>query len=423
MQPPIGGFGRSAALVACALAVLSLGSLRVTARQDQRPAPVFRSSVDLVAVDVQAVGRDGDPLDGLNIDDFSVYFDGHPRRVVSVDFVRKNAPPPADEGGPDRPIVTPGVLVPGTRVFVIAIDSNSFGSIAVKPAIQAAQEFVRRLHADDLVALYVYPFDRPLIALTHDHLAVGRGLDRVVGQAQPFVGQYHLTASEATDIDANDEETFRRVVSRECTGETNGGRADLTCPPMVHMEADAQAAYYESQSRVTLHGLDLLLQGLAGISGRKTVVFLSGGMVGGDRVGGRADLSAVMQEVGAKAGAADTSLYVLHMDNSFFSPFGADLGSSIDPGDRTRSAMRDEHLNGDGLDRLAGAAGGALLRVQAGSGANAFNRVLRESSAYYLLGVAPAPEDRDGKLHFLRVNVKKRGVTVRTRTHVAIPKR
>ena len=50
----------------------------------------------------------------------------------------------------------------------------------------------------------------------------------------------------------------------------------------------------------------------------------------------------------------------------------------------------------------------------------AFGRILRESSAYYLLGVAPAAEDRDGKLHVLRVTVKKRGVTVRTRTHVVI---
>ena len=36
--------------------------------------PMFRSTVDLVAVDVQVVGRDGAPIDGLGIDDFGHFF-------------------------------------------------------------------------------------------------------------------------------------------------------------------------------------------------------------------------------------------------------------------------------------------------------------------------------------------------------------
>ena len=45
------------------------------------------------------------------------------------------------------------------------------------------------------------------------------------------------------------------------------------------------------------------------------------------------------------------------------------------------------------------AAGGALFKVQVGSGEYAFDRVLREISAYYMLGVEPADEDRDGRPH------------------------
>ena len=189
------------------------------------------------------------------------------------------------------------------------------------------------------------------------------------------------------------------------------------------MEANAQAAYYESQGMVGLQGLSLLLRGLTGLAGRKTVVLLSGGLIAGDRAGSRPDLGGSMMSVGAEAGAADTSMYVLHMDNSFSEPFSSAAPIVRDPSDRMRTASRDEYLLGTGLDRLAGAAGGALLRVQAGTGGIAFARILRESAAYYLLGVQPAAEDRDGALHFLRVKVNKRGVTVRTRTHVVIPKR
>jgi len=52
----------------------------------------------------------------------------------------------------------------------------------------------------------------------------------------------------------------------------------------------------------------------------------------------------------------------------------------------------------------------------------AFERVTREMSAFYLLGVEPAEEDRDGKLHFIRVSIKERGASVRSRTAVIIPK-
>ena len=44
---------------------------------------------------------------------------------------------------------------------------------------------------------------------------------------------------------------------------------------------------------------------------------------------------------------------------------------------------------GQGLEMIAGKAGGVLLRVEAGTGESAFGRVLRETSAYYLLGVEP----------------------------------
>jgi len=171
-----------------------------------------------------------------------------------------------------------------------------------------------------------------------------------------------------------------------------------------------------------LRGFSQLLQGLASVPGRKTVVLVSGGLVSGDR-GGRPDLGDYMKSVGAEAGASDTSLYVLHIDNSFFDAFSAAARPVRDASDRTRSAARDSYLLGIGLDRLAGTAGGALLRIQAGTADSAFDRVLRESEAYYLLGVQPSAEDRDGKLHFLRVKVKKRGVTVRSRMQVVIPAR
>ena len=49
-------------------------------------------------------------------------------------------------------------------------------------------------------------------------------------------------------------------------------------------------------------------------------------------------------------------------------------------------------------------------------------RALRETSASYVLGVQVHPDDRDGKDHFIRVNVKQRGATLRYRKVVTIPR-
>lgn len=383
----------------------------------QTPTLMFRSSVDLVAVDVQVVGREGMPIAGLGIDDFAVTVNGHQRRIVSVDFVKKEPLPPPEAGGPDLPIRTPGFVPAGARVFILAVDTSSFTTASVKPALQAAQRFLAQLQPDDLVALYVYPFSVPVLEVTHDHRAVSRALDRVSGDYRPFAGVFELTLDEVIDITANDSTVLARVAARECVVN------DATCRPSIQGEASTEASYYESQALLGLRGLSLLLGGLTTLPGRKTVVLLSGGMLASDRVGSRPDLSGSMTLVGAEAATANTSLYVVHVDDSFLDAFSPSTRIAHDPARRIVELGRTANALRTGLERLTDASGGALLRVEAGTGDSAFARVLRESAAYYLLGVQPVDTDRDGKLHFLHVKVKKRGVTVRSRTHVVIPKK
>jgi hypothetical protein len=82
---------------------------------------------------------------------------------------------------------------------------------------------------------------------------------------------------------------------------------------------------------------------------------------------------------------------------------------------------RDSTVAGAWLSQVSDSAGGALLKVLAGNGESSFDRVLRETSAYYLLGVQPEATDRDGKPHPIEVTVNPRGLTVRSRRWVAMP--
>lgn len=84
--------------------------------------------------------------------------------------------------------------------------------------------------------------------------------------------------------------------------------------------------------------------------------------------------------------------------------------------------MRDSSASESGLAAIAAAAGGQLFGVSTRAD-DAFDRVLRETSAYYLLAIEPLDSDRDGQTHRVKVKVRQKGVTVRSRSTVVIPKR
>ena len=69
--------------------------------QGQKP-PTFRSAVELIAVDVNVVDRNGQPVAGLDAEQFEVSVDGSPRRVAwatFLDYAAAQADRPANAAG------------------------------------------------------------------------------------------------------------------------------------------------------------------------------------------------------------------------------------------------------------------------------------------------------------------------------------
>jgi VWFA-related protein len=383
----------------------------------QPQQPVFRAEVNLLRVDVQVVANDGQPIPNVELANFKVAIDGRARRIVSAELVEYQAGA-VDPGAPVVPIRTPGRIPEDSRVYILAIDQPAFSAgelMAVRPAIR---NFVSQLRPEDMIALYDFPFREPIMNLTHDHAAVTTAFSRLVGMKEPISGTFNLSPSEIVDITALDQTTLARVVARECAA------GDTFCPSMVRQEASAIAGMVETEAQQRLRSLSNLVRGLSRIPGRKTVVLVSGGMLSSTRVGGRPDVTGLMSQLGELSAAADANLYVLHWDTTHTEAYSAaGARPSRNYIDRFQTLFADRHALSQGLEWLAGKAGGALLRIEAGTGDFAFSRVLRETSAYYLLGVEPADEDRDGKPHFLRVEVDRRGSTVRHRTQVIVPRR
>jgi VWFA-related protein len=388
----------------------------------------FRSVVDVIAVDVQVVDTDGNPIGSIGPDAFEVSINGQKRKVISAQFVAKDDPNPRPEAD-RRSGVTPDA---GGRTFVLAVDSASFEVGTEKTSIEGARSFVQQLNPTDRVGLFVYPVGAR-IAPTTERAVIWVNLERVVGQKDPIRSHYHLRPWEIVDItgQSTNPQSFLtaprgrealtdpatqveldpvlRIQRRECP-------EDNTCPAKIFTEGMGLATQLERQVEVSLGGLDGLLRALEEIPGRKAVVLVSAGMLVSDRPDGRPDVGDVARVMGQAAARANATVYTVHVDTV---TSGMSHASQKDVG--SSEVARDRALYGNWLTEFSAAAGGRLIYVPSGSTEFAFKRVLRETSAYYLLGVEPAPADRDGKPRQLKVKVNKRGVNVRSRQWVVIP--
>ena len=430
-----GGVLAPAAGLILVTAAAALGVTTFAAPADQQAT--FRSTVDLIAVDVQVIDGDGRPIGRLSPDQFEVSIDGRRRRVASADYIEsvplhQIAPiatgPAARNIWPTGPPPAPAPSGPA-RIFMMATDAESMAHGTTRQMMQAARAFLDRLQPNDLVGLYTYPTG-PVINPTTDHVSVGHGLATTIGQRAELPNRFNLAPSEIVDIMADvsmgaanlptesnmmtvteTTEAIGRVQRRECPD-------DITCPLKIRQEAADLALHLEGVATQSMSSLRRLITALGRVPGRKTLVLLSGGMIVGDRPGGRPDVGQLASVMGLEAARANTALYVLHVDRSFLEMYSADTGRAD-----SFTSSRDTNVTRSWLDEFSSSSGGTLFRVTAGAGEYAFDRVLRETSAYYLLGVEPAETDRDGRAHNLKVKVNRRGTTVRNRTVVVIPQR
>ena len=400
----------AAALLGC------WATLAHAAPQQQSPDQPgrIRVTVEVVPIDVQVIDRTGQPVPNLGPEKFTVTINGRRRRVISAEQIRTDT---SDEGAAPAP-GSPAATTP-KRVIMVAIDCISFDATASREVIQGIAAFVKGLQPDDYVGVSAYP-NGAEIPPTLDHAAVLRALSGVIGQRDgPGLGQFGLRPTEivdaSRDIPLGTGTTLDAVVARECGQEPNPN-----CRAMLIAEITSSALYYEGQATASLGMLRNLVTRMQAYPGRKTLLLVSGGIIASDTPGGRPDLGSLGMQVGREAAVANTAIYTLFVDTSIHDQFGAETRL----GDRTAiNRSRDTAVLARWLDQFAGAAGGALFTVQVGNATAALARIQNELSSYYLLGVEPADEDRDGRTHEVTVKTTQSNVTVRGRRWVMIPVR
>ena len=429
--------------------------------------PTFRSGVELVTVDVGVVDRQGQPVRGLTTDDFTVMVAGQPRRVVNAEFVdslaetsRSNLRRSSLES-----MISSNEGASIGRMFVFVVDQGTLEAGNVRHVGQAASRFLATLSFADRSALMLLP-SGPNVTFTWVHDKVREALGRVIGQAGHDNAFEFGSLTEAREISNRSQIALRTVAQRECgsgaavsagldafsggsgglggpstpsggggtqggqgsggggtggaggaggsggstqgtssggsgTGQrSSGGGFGSSCTRDVQMRAEWAWRGVQMTSQTSINSMRQMLAALTQVRGDKTIVLISGGWPLDDR-----EQHTTITTLASEAAAARATFYTLYVPNTV----GSASRRMI-----TTTPANDSYLHSGPLDTLASITGGASYRAEVGAEA-VFDRLGRELSGYYRLGVEKDATDADTRTRRMKVQVSRSAVTVRAR--------
>jgi len=426
-----------AALIVLAALAGTAGPSAAPPQDPPQAPPAFRTGVEAVNVDVSVLDDDGQPVPGLTAPDFTVTVAGRPRRVVSATFVDASPETPAVPGGPAALLVSSNDAGSFGRLIVFVMDQGTLDQSEVRQVADSAGRLFDRLTPADRSALVLMPVGKGL-SFTADHARVREALRRASGLAGVSIESSRLAGlDEIRAIASGDFRALQTVALRECGqgpdegtgivqgpaapvpgpgqpgGQDGGGRngtgsntgeaafssAD-SCTRRIQGEAMSVWHQVHAAALGSLTSLRNVLRELKKVPGDKSLVLISGGWPLEMR-----ESSSELVPIAEVAADARVTIFTL---------FAASSGGGADRGTISTTPLADQAVKRGPLQTISGMTGGTSYRADIGAGA-VFERIARELSGYYRLGVEQDRVDFDGKSRPLKVQVARRGVTVRAR--------
>ena len=365
-------------------ASLALSPATGVAGSAQQQAPVFKSGVDLIALDVTVVDKDGKPVEGLKATDFVVTLNGKPGTVRQMDYLTYGGAPGSEvtvagrETSNTAPVAAKASR--GGRVVVLLIDDLAAKVTEGKMLMIAAERILKTLDVGDMVGLANTSGLGPVISPTRDRAAVLAVLKsrEVLGRNEDLTAPFVITVPEALDFERgmNIHGSSPNFIKRECaiTGLGPG------CPEMVASAARRLARDTLHRSAMQLRAYADVMTALKPAPDPRIVIALSTG------VAPAADDYFGLAPVARAAAEAGVRFYALTEvgDLSDVSYVGArDL---LPQDDRPYARKVENNFLTAGVQTVAAAAGGEAWRV-VGQADRFFKRIIAETSGIYRLGV------------------------------------
>ena len=377
---------------------------------DQTPNPVFRTGIDFVRVDVIVSDRNGNPVADLKQTDFEVNEDGKPQNVETFKLVKLDggAMPTAD--GPPRPIrndddESAEAARDDVRLFAVFLDDyhvKEGSSLSARTAISRWVE--TQLGPSDMIGV-MHPLESiDQVRMTRNHSIISRAIQQFRGRKGNYTPQNDFEQNYA-NYPAETVEQVRNQVSLSAIkalivhmGGLKEGRKALV------LVSEGYSNILPASLRdpiASMPGLGNPQRGNAGAGlndpNEARYAFFAG-----------QDLEFFMQGVYEVASQNNVSIYAV--DPRGLPVFEFDIDQPVNPTTdsqflaSTQNTLRALAVETDGR--------AILNRNDLDVG---MKQIIKDSSAYYLLGYTSTQAKSDGKFHSISVKVKRPGVQVRSR--------
>lgn len=411
--------------------VLAATATAVAAQQ----APVFKSGVTLVTVDVTVLDKNGKPVPGLSAEEFQIKLNGKLQPVRAMSYVQV-AEKQAALTVTDIPEVTGRKVVTNSaptgeqKIYVIAIDDLSFSPEGGKRTLEGAKRFVDQQPADVYIGLTTTS-GTPTVNPTLDHAAVRAALKTVVGDfidpRRPMTpGGPTVGIAEAIEIiDHNDASALENMLKRECgsAGQQQQTRAVGLVASKCSQAANSLSRMIASTIRGTtarqVASLSATVRAMKGATGLKQMLILSEG------IGATREVAQIMDPLGRMAAEAGVQLSIVmedsdDMDLSDVGHAANEIGQlQTDTGMANRKRA-DKRMFKASLQTLAEISGGTFEYV-IGSADKAFERAAVAGSALYRVGVEAPSDATSVKPITVSATVRRPGLQVSANRQAVLP--
>jgi VWFA-related protein len=396
--------GVASALLATAPSALSQSA------SSQQQRLTFSTSTTIVEVDVIVQDRQGEFVPGLTAEDLQLFEDGKPQKIDQFYMVTH------ERGGQAFPVTGDVDVAPedrARRIFVVLFDEAHMDHEGLARAKVGAERFINdNLGPGDFGGVY-YNSAMYNGRLTNSRAELVTAINNVrpgFENRQALLSTFREFPRIPGEIDAvriadGSLEVVDRLAKQVCTDDPfncqlNGGENQ------VENLIQQKARLYVRQARLltsnTMSNLRYVVNRLARIPGRKTLVFLSEGFFVEDS---RVELT----NIAAEAARAGTVIYNIDSRGLVGSP---SANSDVLRPEAGRSTAWD--TGEDGPMILASATGGLRFK-NIDDISRAFNLVVRDTSTYYVIGYQPDNPTMDGTYRKIEVKPTTSGLRVRSR--------
>jgi VWFA-related protein len=373
----------------------------------QQPPITFRAEVNYVEVDARVLDAQGKFIPDLKAGDFQVLEDGKPQKVTAFSLVNIPVERPERPLFASKPIesdVRTNLQAADGRIYLLVLDDLHTNALRSQRTRNAARQFIERYIGSNDLAAVVFTGGRTDAAqdFTSSQRLLLQSVDKFLGRK--------LRSSTMNKVD----DYFRRAGTSD-----TGNPVDLD---------DKERGY---QARNALETVRNLAQYLGDIRGRRKalVMFSEGIDYDITNVFENTEATMVMdatRELIAAATRANVAVY--GVDPRGIASAGDDLIEVQSfPDDTTvglgSSAMFNEvRLAQDSLRVLSEETGGFAV-VNRNDFATAFQRIVDDNSAYYVMGYYSTNDRRDGRFRKIEVKLNnKSGLVVRARKGYVAPR-